>query len=88
MRSITMNRGNSTGKEVQALVPAAEAPATAKAPARANNDKPKSTASLYARVRQIVLENKTEETQRLGMGDVAYQNVPLGRRSACHPVFH
>ena len=38
--------------------------------------KPKSTASLYARVRQVVRENKTEETQRLGMGDVAYQDVP------------
>jgi hypothetical protein len=37
--------------------------------------KPKSTPSLYARVRQIVRENRTEETERLGIGDVAYQNV-------------
>jgi len=38
--------------------------------------KPKSKASLYDRVRKIVRENKTEDTQRVGMGDIAYQNVP------------
>jgi hypothetical protein len=55
---------------------AAEAPAPAKAPARPNDARPKTKASLYARVRQVVRENKTEETLRLGIGDVAYQNVP------------
>lgn len=55
---------------------AAEARVGGEAPARANDAKPKSTASLYARVRQVVLENKTEETERLGIGDFAYQNVP------------
>src|SRR5262249_54908891 len=71
------DHGNSTGQDVQAVVPAAAtAPVTAKTPARANDAKPKSMAPLYARIRQIVLENKTEETQRLGMGEVAYQNVP------------
>jgi hypothetical protein len=54
----------------------AEAPVPAKAPERDNDARPKSTASLYARVRQAVLENKTEETQRLGIGDFAYQDVP------------
>src|SRR5207247_7678942 len=44
--------------------------------ARASDAKPKSTASLYDRVRQVVLQNKTEETQRLGMGDFAFQDVP------------
>jgi hypothetical protein len=32
--------------------------------------------SLYERVRRVVRENKTEETDRLGIGDIAYQNVP------------
>jgi hypothetical protein len=54
----------------------AKMPATAKAPAPANDAKPKPTASLHARVRQVVRENKTEETQRVGLGDVAYQDVP------------
>ena len=54
----------------------AQAPLTAKAPAPSNDAQPKSTASLYDRVRQVVLENKTEETERLGMGDFAYQDVP------------
>ena len=54
---------NSTGQNGQPAAPVAVA-------------KPKSTASLYARVRQVVLENKTEETQRLGIGDFAYQDVP------------
>jgi len=54
---------NSTGQNGQPAAPVAVA-------------KPKSKASLYARVRQVVQENKTEETQRLGMGDVAYQDVP------------
>jgi hypothetical protein len=51
-------------------------PAPAKAPAQAEDARPKTKGSLYARVRQIVLENKTEETLRLGIGDVAYQSVP------------
>jgi hypothetical protein len=55
---------------------AAEAPIPAKAPAPAKDARPKTKGSLYARVRQVVLENKTEETLRLGLGDVAYQNVP------------
>jgi hypothetical protein len=55
---------------------AAEAPVRAEAPARANEPKPKSKPSLYARVRQVVRENKTEETERLGIGDFAYQDVP------------
>src|SRR5262249_30511311 len=66
-------RKNSTGNAVPV---AAEAPITPKTPLRANNDKLRSTASLYARVRQIVLENKTEEKLRLGIGDVAYQSLP------------
>jgi hypothetical protein len=56
---------NRTGPNARPIVPVA-------VPPRA----PKSAASLYDRVRQVVLENKTEETQRLGMGDIAYQNVP------------
>jgi hypothetical protein len=68
---------NSTGQNAQpAALVAAAAPVTAKAPAPANDARPKSKASLYARVRQAVLENKTEETQRLGIGDIAYQDVP------------
>jgi hypothetical protein len=68
---------NRIGQNAQPAAPVtAEAPVTAKVRARANDAKPKSTASLYARVRQVVLENKTEETQRLGIGDVAYSNVP------------
>src|SRR5205807_4125061 len=55
---------------------AAQAPITAKAPERANNAQPKPKGSLYARIRQVVQENKTEETERLGIGDVAYQSVP------------
>src|SRR5262249_12562325 len=38
--------------------------------------KPIPKGSLYDRVRQVVLENKTEETERLGIGDIAYQHVP------------
>jgi len=53
-----------------------EGTANAKRAAPAAFAKPKAKASLYDRVRQAVLENKTEETERLGMGDVAYQNVP------------
>jgi len=61
----------------QPAVPvAAKAPVSARLPARANVAKPKSTASLYARVRQVVRENKTEETKRLGIGDIAFENVP------------
>ena len=45
---------------------ATEGPVTAKPPALANDARPKSRASLYARVRQVVLEHKTDETQRLG----------------------
>lgn len=76
---------NSTGQNVQPAAPvtlpptapvAAKAPVEAKIPARGNDAKPKIAASLYARVRQTVLENRTEETKRLGLGDVAYQNVP------------
>jgi hypothetical protein len=76
---------DSTGQNEQPAAPvavppkapvAAEAPVKAEAPAPANDAKPKAKASLYARVRQAVLENKTEETQRLGIGDVAYQHVP------------
>src|SRR5262249_47523887 len=55
---------------------ASQAPVPAKAPAAQGNAKLKSTASLYDRVRQVVLENKTEETTRLGIGDIAYQDVP------------
>jgi hypothetical protein len=54
---------------------AAGAPVRAEAPARAKA-RPQSTASLYDRVRQVVRANKTEETQRLGIGDIAYQAVP------------
>jgi len=43
--------------------------------APAVDTKPISTASLYDRVRQVVLENKTEETERLGIGDIAYRDV-------------
>src|SRR5205085_11674466 len=68
---------NGTGQNAQPAAPvAAKAPVTAKAPARPNDARPQATVSLYARVRQVVLENKTEETERLGMGDVAYQDVP------------
>jgi hypothetical protein len=76
---------NSTGQNAEAAAPevvppkapeAVEAPAKAEAPAPANNAKPKAKVSLYARVRQVVLENKTEETDRLGIGDIAYQHVP------------
>jgi hypothetical protein len=45
-------------------------------PAPAKVARPKSKASLYDRVRQIVRDNKTEETDRLGIGDIAYQDVP------------
>src|SRR5207244_7766991 len=38
--------------------------------------RPKSTSSHYARVRQVDLDNRTEETERLGIGDFAYQDVP------------
>jgi hypothetical protein len=38
--------------------------------------KPAPKASLYDRVRKAVRENKTEETERLGIGDFAFQNVP------------
>jgi hypothetical protein len=55
---------------------AAAAPVAAKAPPRSSNAQPKPKGSLYARIRQVVQENKTEETDRLGMGDVAYLNVP------------
>jgi hypothetical protein len=48
----------------------------AKAPVRPKDAKPTPAASLYDRVRRVVLENKTEETERLGMGDIAYQHVP------------
>lgn len=51
-----------------------ETPARVETPS--NDAKPKSTASLYDRVRQIVREKKTEETERLGFGDIAYQDVP------------
>jgi hypothetical protein len=54
----------------------ARAPGKAEAPAPPNDPRPKSKASLYARVRQVVLENKTEETQRLGIGDFPYEDVP------------
>jgi hypothetical protein len=54
---------NGKGKNAPPAAPAAVA-------------KPKAKASLYDRVRQAVLENKTEETERLGMGDFAYQSVP------------
>ena len=58
------------------------APVAAKTPIifnglqQANEVKSASMAPLYDRVRQVVLENKTEETQRLGMGDFPYQHVP------------
>jgi hypothetical protein len=55
---------------------AANAPVTAEASKQASDAKPKPKASLYDRVRQIVRDNKTEETQRLGLGDIAYQDVP------------
>jgi len=56
----------------------ARAPITAKTPARESDakSKPKSKGSLYARVRQIVRANKTEETQRVGQGYIAYYEVP------------
>src|SRR4029077_20602521 len=54
---------NSTAQKEQPAAPVAVA-------------KPKSTASLYARVRKVVRENKTEETERLGIGDITYQDVP------------
>jgi hypothetical protein len=38
--------------------------------------KPKPKPSLYARIRQVVRENRIVETERLGLGDIAYQNVP------------
>jgi hypothetical protein len=55
---------------------AAEASVTVKAPAPPHHAKPKATASLYDRVRHIVWENMTEETERLGIGDIAYHDVP------------
>ena len=76
---------NSTGQNAQPAVPApvpAAAPVAAKTPIifnglqQANEVKSASMAPLYDRVRQVVLENKTEETQRLGMGDFPYQHVP------------
>jgi hypothetical protein len=76
---------NSTGQNAQPAAPvavppaapvAAKAPVTANAPARAIDARPKAAVSLYARVRQAVLENKTEETDRLGLGDIAYEDVP------------
>jgi hypothetical protein len=72
---------NGTGQNAQPVAPiaaapvAAKAPATPKAPARTNDARPKATVSLYDRVRQVVRENKTEETERLGIGDIAYQDV-------------
>jgi hypothetical protein len=54
----------------------AEAPVIAPAPEPAADTRPAAKASLYDRVRQVVLDHKTEETERLGMGDVAYQDVP------------
>src|SRR5439155_13293950 len=53
---------NRSGQDAPPAAPAPvppEAPVEAEAPARAK-DGPKSTASLYARVRQVVRENKTE----------------------------
>jgi hypothetical protein len=49
--------------------PELEAPAAVKA-------RPKPKLSLHALVRQVVKENRTEETARVGVGDVAYQSVP------------
>lgn len=62
----------------QPAAPVAVPPVAAKAPvmAKALPAQPKAKASLYARVRQIVQENKTEETVRLGIGDIAYEDVP------------
>jgi hypothetical protein len=80
-----------TGQNAQPAMPAAVPPATpvpppaplaAKTPIifnglqQATDVKLASMAPLYERVRQVVLENKTEETQRLGIGDFAYQHVP------------
>jgi hypothetical protein len=68
---------NGTGHMAQpAAKPGAKAPVTADGPARPNDARPKPRASLYARVRQVVLQNKTEETERLGIGDIAFQDVP------------
>ena len=67
---------STTPNDPPAAPAAAKAPVTAEAPKQASDAKPKPKASLYDRVRQIVRENKTEETQRLGLGDIAYQNVP------------
>jgi hypothetical protein len=84
IKRITQNTQPATPVAVKSAAPAAvppatpaaaEAPVTAPVPTRPNDAKPKSTASLYARVRQVVLENKTEETERLGIGDFAYQDV-------------
>jgi len=64
-------------QNTQPAAPApADAPVIADAFARAIAAMPKSTTSLFDRVRQAVLENKTEETERLGLGDFAYQDVP------------
>lgn len=46
------------------------------APQARANVSPQPTGSIYERVRQVVRENKTEETKRLGMGDLAYRDVP------------
>jgi hypothetical protein len=71
------NLPNGTGRNARPAAPEeAEAPVTAEAPPRAKDVRPKPTASLYDRVRQVVLENRTEETERLGIGDFAYQDVP------------
>jgi hypothetical protein len=51
-------------------------PVAVKTPTQANNARPKSTVSIYDHVRQVVRANKTVETERLGIGDIAYQDVP------------
>jgi hypothetical protein len=68
---------SSTGQNT-APPPPAPAPAVvpAQVPVRPIEAKPKAKVSLYALVRQIVRENKTEETERLGLGEIAYQDVP------------
>jgi hypothetical protein len=75
---------NSTGQNAPPPAPvavpppapvAAGASVRAEAPARAKA-RPRSTASLYDRVRQVVRANRTEETQRIGIGDIADQAVP------------
>ncbi len=51
-------------------------PVAPKAPAWAASAKPRPKGSLYDRIRQIVQENRTVETDRVGVGDVAFQVVP------------